>query len=246
MQMLQHYLYLLCAISFIVGIARLSNIKHAPEGNYIAAVGMALAIIACIFGTHFSHKFLAIACITFGGGIGIYFALKMPITKMPELVAAFHSLVGLAATLVAYATFISPEYFNIGQVGYLSRSFLMEVSLDAIIGAVTFTGSVIAFAKLNGSLKARTDFINPMVTITNLVLILIAEYYFLYTQSPVAFVGLILLAAMFGAVMILPVGGADMPVIVSMLNSYSGWTAAGVGFTLSNNLLIITGSKGKY
>tara|TARA_B100000315_G_scaffold88471_1_gene81277 strand:- start:2821 stop:4065 length:1245 start_codon:yes stop_codon:yes gene_type:complete len=182
--------------------------------------------------------------ILIGGFIGTIIALKIEMTALPQLIAAFHSLVGLAAVFVAAAAFYDPESFNIGNIGTISKSSLVEMSIGTFIGAVTFSGSVLAFGKLQGTISGNPivfkfqHLINALIFL--FVIILIA--FFVLTQSPSIFWTIVIVSILLGFLVVIPIGGADMPVVISMLNSYSGWAACGIGFTLSNNLLIITGA----
>jgi len=192
----------------------------------------------------FSGWLLVILGIAIGGGFGAYMAKRVQMTQMPQLVAFFHSLVGLAAVLVAAAALYAPEAFGIGQVGKIKGASLFEMGLGVAIGAITFTGSIIAFLKLDGRMSGKPIMlpqrhaINIGLGVALLVMLLI----FLKTESHVLFWLIVLVSFALGVLLIIPIGGADMPVVVSMLNSYSGWAAAGIGFTLGNMALIITGA----
>lgn len=244
MHSFSEYYYLLAALCFIYALKGLSSHKESKMGSIIGIVGMALALLACIWSPHFHNKWLVISAIAMGGGIGTFIALKIPMTSMPQLVAGFHSLVGLAAVFVAYAAFLAPEGLGIGAKGAIHASSLFEMSLGAAIGAVTFTGSIIAFAKLHGLMPAKVIKFpgQQYVSIFILVAIIFSILYFVKSQSLFLLNFLVLASFVIGILLIIPVGGADMPVVVSMLNSYSGWAAAGIGFTLHSNLLIITGA----
>ena len=180
----------------------------------------------------------------FGGCIGTFVAFRIPMTAMPELVAGFHSLVGLAAVFVAISAFLKPEVFNLGNIGNIKLASLIEMSLGAGIGAITFTGSIIAFLKLRGIMSGSPitfkgqHYLNLLLGISLIILI----YYLCKTQSDFYFWRIIEISLLLGILLIIPIGGADMPVVISMLNSYSGWAAAGIGFTLENIALIITGA----
>ena len=179
-----------------------------------------------------------------GGSIGAFIAFKIPMTAMPELVAGFHSLVGLAAVFVAVSAFLNPAAFNLGVIGEIKLASLIEMSLGAAIGAITFSGSIIAFLKLRGIMSGAPitfkgqHFLNLILGISILFLI----FYLCKTQSNFLFWAIISISFLVGVLLIIPIGGADMPVVISMLNSYSGWAAAGIGFTLENTALIITGA----
>ena len=244
MSNLSSVFYLVSAVLFILSLRGLSHPTTARKGNFYGMLGMAIAIGTTVASPGvLSYKEIAIAFII-GGLIGSTIALKIQMTALPQLVAAFHSLVGLAAVFVAGSAFYNPEAFDIGAVGSIPTGSLIEMALGTAIGAITFTGSIIAFGKLQGIVTG-----NPLVfkgqhflnLIIGFVIIgLIAK--FCIVQTPEYFWLIVLASFAIGFLLILPIGGADMPVIVSMLNSYSGWAAAGIGFTLSNNLLIITGA----
>lgn len=236
--------YLISAILFILSIKGLSSPKEARIGSILGIAGMSLALIVSFLMPNFHHKIPLLIVIGIGGVIGGIIAKKIPMTAMPQLVAGFHSLVGLAAVFVAYCAKLSPENFNIGMIGNVKMSALIEMSIGASIGAITFTGSLIAFGKLQGILSSSSlkfsgqQYLCIIMAIASLFLI----SYIANTESVIAFHLLVLFSLILGVLLIVPVGGADMPVIVSMLNSYSGFAAAGIGFTLNNNLLIITGA----
>jgi NAD(P) transhydrogenase subunit beta len=209
--------------------------------------GMAIAIGTTLAGhppAGVGAWVLVIAGLVLGGGIGAVIARQVPMTSMPELVAAFHSLVGMAAVLVAAGAFYAPTAFDIGTVGNIHKSSLVEMSIGAAIGAITFTGSVIAFLKLSGRMSGAPILI-PGRHVINIVLAA-AMVFFIYglvvSQSQIDFWLVAGIAFLLGVLIIIPIGGADMPVVISMLNSYSGWAAAGIGFTLGNSALIITGA----
>lgn len=241
---LSSILYLISSVCFILALKGLSSPSSSRSGNTIGIIGMAIAIFTAFHHPAIESNILIIIAIAIGGVIGIVIAKKIQMTAMPQLVAAFHSLVGLAAVFIAIAVYASPESYNIGIKGQLKLANLVELGLGAAIGAITFTGSIVAFLKLQGIMKG-----NPVKFfgqhILNLVIglaILFSIFKFCVDQSAIAFAVLICLSLLIGWLLIIPIGGADMPVIVSMLNSYSGWAAAGIGFTLSNSLLIITGA----
>lgn len=239
------FCYLLSSVLFILAIYGLASPKTARRGNIFGISGMALAIITTLFFLPaISNKLLIILGIVIGGTVGSFIALKVKMTQMPQLVAGFHSLVGLAAVLIAISALWIPESFGIIEDGKIKISSLIEMGLGTIIGAITFSGSIIAFLKLNGNLvglpiklknQRKTGLIISGLIIAFLIL-------FLISSSKLAFVILTLLSLAIGLFLIMPIGGADMPVVVSMLNSYSGWAASGIGFTLGNSLLIITGA----
>src|SRR6187551_846021 len=240
-------LYLVAGVLFILSLRGLSSPASSRQGNLFGMVGMAIAVATTLA----SHPpadgvawILVVAGIAIGGGIGAVVARKVPMTSMPELVAAFHSLVGMAAVLVAAGAFYAPEAFDIGTPGNIHASSLIEMSLGVAIGALTFTGSVIAFLKLSARMSGA-PIILPGRHIINIALAL-ALVFFIFglvrSGSALDFWLITIIALVLGVLMIIPIGGADMPVVISMLNSYSGWAAAGIGFTLGNNALIITGA----
>lgn len=236
--------YLISAVLFILSLYFLSSPKTSRVGNYCGMAGMGLAIITTLCLPQVHHIFLILLAIAIGGGIGYYIAKKVQMTQMPQLVAGFHSLVGLAAVFIAAAALWMPEAFNIKEGAYVKTSSLVEMGLGVIIGAITFTGSIIAFMKLNGNMKSKvTLFKNPKKSAKILgISITVLLLGFIIFGSKFLFIALTLLSFFIGYALIAPVGGADMPVVVSMLNSYSGWAASGIGFTLNNSLLIIAGA----
>ncbi len=241
---LTSFLYLFSAVCFILALKGLASPVSARRGNLLGIIGMAVAIIATLLMPAVYHKLLLIALIAAGGILGTLIALKINMTAIPQLVAGFHSLVGMAAVLVAFCAFLSPTSFHIGEPGAIAYSSLLEMSLGLIIGAVTFSGSVIAFMKLQGLMSGIPvrfpghHWINLMIGLGILGLLAC----FMIYQSIGLFGLLAGLSFLIGILLIIPIGGADMPVVISMLNSYSGWAAAGIGFTLSNHLLVITGA----
>ena len=241
---LSSILYLISSVCFILALKGLSSPSSARSGNLIGILGMVLAIFTVFHHPAIESNILIIIAIIIGGTIGVIIAKKIQMTAMPQLVAAFHSLVGLAAVFIAMAVYASPESYNIGIKGQLKLANLIELGLGAAIGAITFTGSIVAFLKLQGIMKGNpVKFLGQHIL--NLVIglaILFSIFKFCTDQSAITFTILIVLSLLIGWLLIIPIGGADMPVIVSMLNSYSGWAAAGIGFTLSNSLLIITGA----
>ena len=240
-------LYLVAGVLFILSLRGLSSPASSRQGNFFGMVGMAIAV-ATTLAAHppasATGWILVILGIAIGGGIGAVIARRVPMTSMPELVAAFHSLVGMAAVLVAAGAFYAPTAFGIGTHGAIHAQSLVEMSLGVAIGALTFTGSVIAFLKLSGRMSGA-PIILPARHIINIVLAL-ALVFFIYglivSQSALDFWLITIIALVLGVLLIIPIGGADMPVVISMLNSYSGWAAAGIGFTLGNSALIITGA----
>ena len=239
-------LYLISAVLFILSLNGLSHPETARRGNLFGMIGMGIAIFTTLAIIPFnSLTYLIIfAGIALGGLIGAYIARSIDMTALPQLVAAFHSLVGLAATLVATAAFYNPSAYGIGELGNISGGSLFEMGLGLAIGAITFTGSIIAFGKLQGLVSGQPVTFplqhpfNAFLGILLLVLIITL----VTTNSETAFWGVFIVSLIIGVLIIIPIGGADMPVVVSMLNSYSGWAACGIGFTLGNPLLIITGS----
>ena len=207
---------------------------------------MIIAIVVTFLSVeNFSLGFVyVIVFLLVGGAIGAFIAYKIPMTAMPELVAGFHSLVGLAAVLVAISAFINPTAFNLGTPGDIKLASLIEMSIGAAVGAITFSGSIIAFLKLQGIMSGAPITFKGQHILNALILvsIFILTYFLCSTQSPNLFWIIICISFLIGFLLIIPIGGADMPVVISMLNSYSGWAAAGIGFTLENTALIITGA----
>lgn len=232
-------LYLAAAVCFIFALKGLSSASSSRGGNLFGVFGMGLACFAVALSS--SNIGFAIIAMAIGGVIGIFIAQRVSMTQLPEMVAGFHSLVGLSALLIDFAACFSPQLFNIcDRSGRIFTSSLFEIGLGGAIGAVTFTGSVIAFMKLRGIYKGRA--IPLSFNFMLLALILLTILVFVVTGESAYFVIATILSLIFGVTFIVPIGGADMPVVVSMLNSYSGWAASGIGFTLHNDLLIITGA----
>ncbi|MEP3655671.1 MAG: NAD(P)(+) transhydrogenase (Re/Si-specific) subunit beta [Litorimonas sp.] len=241
-------LYTVSAVLFILALRGLSSPASSRRGNAFGMVGIAIAIVTTLLvaGMNGTGFILSAVALAIGGALGAIIARKIPMTDMPQLVAAFHSLVGLAAVLVAVAAFFSPGDFGILSDGQIKAGSLLELGLGAVIGAITFSGSVIAFAKLNGNMSGSPimlparHLINIALGLTIAVLIGMlmksggSEQWMIWALLAAAFV--------IGFLLIIPIGGADMPVVVSMLNSYSGWAAAALGFTLGNLALIIVGA----
>ncbi len=246
MQTLPTLAYLVASVLFILALRGLSHPTTSRQGNLYGMVGMGIAILATLLkpGMDIGGIALIIAGLAIGGAIGAYLANKVQMTSLPQLVAAFHSLVGMAAVFVAAAAFYSPESFGIGTRGAIKAASLVEMSLGLAIGAITFSGSVIAFAKLDGRMSGAPIIFKGqhMLNAGLGALLLVLVIAFVATGSPVLFWMIALLAFALGFLLIIPIGGADMPVVVSMLNSYSGWAAAGIGFTIGNLLLIVTGA----
>jgi NAD(P) transhydrogenase subunit beta len=240
-------LYLLSGVLFILALKGLSSPASSRTGNRNGTIGMAIAIATTLWVADVTDPVtwaLVVGGLAIGGGIGAVMAKKIAMTDMPQLVAAFHSLVGLAAVLVAGAAFYSPDAFGIGSEGVIRTQSLIEMSLGVAIGAITFAGSLIAFAKLNGNMSGA-PIILPARHVLNAGLFLVIAgliVFFAMHQPAWAFWAIAGLSFIFGITLIIPIGGADMPVVVSMLNSYSGWAAAAMGFTLENSALIITGA----
>ena len=240
-------LYLVSGVLFILALRGLSSPKSSRQGNTFGMVGMAIAIVTTLALANVSDWLswvLIIAGIGIGGGIGAYMARTIKMTDMPQLVAAFHSLVGLAAVFVAAGALYAPQAFGISGPEGIHLEALIEMSIGVAVGAFTFTGSVIAFAKLNGNMSGK-PIILPQRHLLHIglgLVLMLLIVWFAMTGNPIAFWLITLVALALGGFMIIPIGGADMPVVVSMLNSYSGWAAAGIGFTLGNTALIITGA----
>ena len=242
------FLYLVSGVLFIMALRGLSHPESSRKGNAYGMIGMAIAVLTTLAVSSPDQALtwaLIVGGIGIGGAIGAVIAKKIPMTQMPELVAAFHSLVGMAAVFVAAAALYAPEAFGIGTPGNIGALSLAEMGIGLAIGAITFTGSVIAFAKLSGRMSGAPILL-PARHLINLALFL-AMAFLIYRfcisgGDTTTFWILTALALVFGILIIIPIGGADMPVVVSMLNSYSGWAAAGIGFTVGNIALIITGA----
>ena len=238
--------YLVSGVLFILALRGLSSPETSRQGNLFGILGMIIAVTVTFLsiGTFSSGFVFVIIFIMAGVSIGAFIAYKIPMTAMPELVAGFHSLVGLAAVFVAISAFLNPIAFNLGSPGNIKLGSLIEMSIGAAVGAVTFSGSVIAFLKLQGIMSGSPITfkgqhpLNAIILISIIVLI----YLLCSTQSSNLFWILLAISFLIGFLLIIPIGGADMPVVISMLNSYSGWAAAGIGFTLENTALIITGA----
>jgi H+-translocating NAD(P) transhydrogenase subunit beta len=240
-------LYLVSGALFIMALRGLSSPATSRQGNTYGMVGMGIAILttlAVAAPTSPVVWVVIIAGIGVGGGIGAYMARSIAMTAMPQLVAAFHSLVGLAAVFVAAAAYYAPDAFGIATNGMIHSQSRIEMALGAAIGAVTFTGSVIAFLKLDGRMSGAPIMLpaRHLINVALAVALVFFIYGFFDSQSSVEFWLIVLISLALGFLLIIPIGGADMPVVVSMLNSYSGWAAAGIGFTLHNTALIITGA----
>jgi len=238
------FAYLIAAVLFILALRGLSSPELARQGNMFGIAGMVVAVVTTLIDPTVVSYGMIILGILIGGAIGTLIALRIQMTALPQLVAAFHSLVGMAAVFVATAALYHPEAYGIGTAGSIHAGSLVEMSLGTAIGAITFSGSVIAFLKLQG-LMSGNPITFPMQHPFNALiglLILAGIVWFCATESYTAYWVVVLLAFAIGFLLIIPIGGADMPVVVSMLNSYSGWAACGIGFTLQNPALVITGA----
>ncbi|SOE16397.1 NAD/NADP transhydrogenase beta subunit [Hoeflea halophila] len=240
------FAYLVSGVLFIMALRGLSHPTTSRQGNAYGMAGMAIAIVTTLLlaKPSFGGFAMIVAGLAIGGGAGAYIARKIPMTSMPQLVAGFHSLVGMAAVLVAAAALYAPHAFDIGEVGAIHAQALIEMSLGVAIGAITFTGSIIAFLKLDGRMSGKPIML-PMRHAINAALligIILLIAVLVASESYTVFWLIVVLSLVLGVLLIVPIGGADMPVVVSMLNSYSGWAAAGIGFTLGNLALIITGA----
>jgi H+-translocating NAD(P) transhydrogenase subunit beta len=237
-------LYLVASVCFIMSLRGLSSPETARGGNLWGIVGMVIAIVTTLASPIMGGFGMIFAGIVIGGAIGTFISMRIQMTALPQLVAAFHSLVGLAAVFVAAAALYSPGSFGLGAPGAIKFGSLVEMALGTAIGAITFTGSIVAFAKLQ-ALVSGAPLTFPMQHPLNAVLgilIIVVGVWFATSGSTAAFWILVLLSLALGFLLIVPIGGADMPVVISMLNSYSGWAACGIGFTLQNSLLIVTGA----
>ena len=244
MSTLTYLAYLAAAVCFIMALRGLSSPVSARRGNQYGMAGMVIAILTTLTLPQVQSYGYIFGGIALGGVIGTVIAKRIAMTAMPQLVAAFHSLVGLAAVLIAMAALWSPEAYGIGTSGEIHFGSLVEMSLGVIIGAITFTGSIVAFLKLQGLMSGAPvrftmqHMINAALGLALVLLLLV----FCATEAKFIFLVMIAIALALGVLLIIPIGGADMPVVVSMLNSYSGWAAVGIGFTLGNPLLIIAGA----
>ena len=236
--------YLISGICFILALRGLASPETARQGNLFGIAGMVLAILTTLFLVEVSSLWRIALAIALGGSIGAVVARNIKMTALPQLVAAFHSLVGLSAVLVAGAAFTNPDAYGIASGGQIQLSSIIEMGLGVAIGAITFSGSLVAFAKLQGlvSGKPLTFLFQHQFNLALGILVLLLVVWLMLGQAPYAFWGIVGVTVLLGFLLILPIGGADMPVVVSMLNSYSGWAAAATGFTLENPLLIITGA----
>jgi len=253
--------YLISGVCFILALRGLSSPASSRRGNYVGMIGMAIAVLTTLATHQLASLWEIGVAILIGGGIGLITARRIQMTAMPQLVAAFHSLVGMAAVLVGAAAFLNPEAFGIADmpkgtgwtvyapgsldlVASINPVSRIEMGLGVAIGAITFSGSVIAFLKLNGNMSGKPILL-PMrhwINLATALAIIFFLYGFFDSQSPIDFWTLAALSFAIGFLLIVPIGGADMPVVISMLNSYSGWAAAAMGFTLHNTAMIITGA----
>ncbi|MBD9452409.1 NAD(P)(+) transhydrogenase (Re/Si-specific) subunit beta [Rhizobium sp. RHZ02] len=240
------FLYLVSGVLFILALRGLSHPATSRKGNLYGMTGMGIAILTTLTlaTPSFGGLVLIVLGLAIGGGAGAYIARVIPMTSMPQLVAGFHSLVGLAAVLVAASALYTPSSFGIGNIGGIHTEARIEMALGVAIGALTFTGSIIAFLKLDGRMSGKPILLpfRHLINIALLVLIVLFIIGLAATESHFDFWAVVALSLTLGVLLIVPIGGADMPVVVSMLNSYSGWAAAGIGFTLGNLALIITGA----
>jgi NAD(P) transhydrogenase subunit beta len=239
--------YLIAGALFIMALRGLSNPETSRRGDLFGMLGMTIAVVTTLAAHPPADAMawiLVIAGMAIGGGAGAVIARRVPMTSMPELVAAFHSLVGMAAVLVAAGALYAPEAFGIGSEGEIHHQSLIEMSLGVAIGAVTFTGSVIAFLKLSGRMSGAPILLpaRHAINIALAVSLVALIVWFFEAQQHLTFWLIAAASFLLGVLIIVPIGGADMPVVISMLNSYSGWAAAGIGFTLGNSALIITGA----
>jgi len=241
-------LYMVSGVLFILSLHGLSSPASSRRGNVFGMIGIAIAIVTTMlfFSISGTGLILLLVALTIGGGLGALIAKKIPMTDMPQLIAAFHSLVGMAAVCVAVAAFFAPHSFGIGEAGEIHGISLLELSLGAAIGAITFSGSVIAFAKLNGNMSGAPITFKGQHLVNLLLGLGVAMLIGMLMKSGGAdatvFLAIVGIAFLLGFLLIIPIGGADMPVVISMLNSYSGWAAAALGFTLGNMALIVTGA----
>ena len=241
---LKGFFYLVSAVCFILALRGLSSPESARKGNILGVTGMLIAAGVTLLDPSILSFELIISGALIGGTIGTFIALRIQMTALPQLVACFHSLVGLAAVFVAVAAFFEPELYGIGTRGDIKAASLIEMSLGTVIGAVTFSGSIVAFAKLQELVKGAPITFKGQHSINAVLglLLLVLVFWLVTSNNEQSFWAVIVLSLLIGFLIIIPIGGADMPVVVSMLNSYSGWAAAGIGFTLSNTALIVTGA----
>jgi NAD(P) transhydrogenase subunit beta len=236
--------YLVASVCFVLALRGLSSPETARRGNALGVTGMTIAIVTTLLSPSVLSFELILLGLVIGGAIGAVVARKIEMTALPQLVAAFHSLVGLAAVFVAAAAYYTPQPYGIGEPGAIAFESLIEMGLGTAIGAITFTGSIVAFGKLQGVITSNPLVFpgqHPLNAVLGAVLIA-AIGYFCVDQTPEVFWFIVAISLVLGITIIVPIGGADMPVVISMLNSYSGWAACGIGFTLANNMLIVTGA----
>ena len=238
------YAYLIASVCFILALRGLSSPETSRRGNMLAITGMVIAVVTTLMDPGVLSYGMIILAILIGGSIGTVVAVKIKMTALPQLVAAFHSLVGLAAVFVATAAFFNPSAYGIGIPGDIGTASMIELSVGAVIGAITFSGSLIAFAKLQGIMSGSPITFKGQHMLNALICaaIVVGVILMVTSQSSSVYWMVVALAFLIGFTLIIPIGGADMPVVVSMLNSYSGWAACGIGFTLSNPALIVTGA----
>ncbi len=238
------FAYLISSVLFIMALRGLSSPGTARSGNIFGIVGMLIAVVTTLVTPGVVSFWMIFLGILIGGAIGTVIAWKIEMTALPELVAAFHSLVGLAAVCVAAAAFFEPAAYGIGTPGNIGVASLIEMSIGTAIGAITFTGSIIAFAKLQGVMSGAPIVFPGQHALNALLGLLMVALvaWFCDAQTGLLFWSIAILAFIIGILIIIPIGGADMPVVISMLNSYSGWAACGIGFTLANMALIVTGA----
>ena len=241
---LKGFFYLVSAVCFILALRGLSSPESARKGNILGVTGMLIAAGVTLLDPSILSFELIISGVLIGGAIGTFIALRIQMTALPQLVACFNSLVGLAAVFVAVAAFFEPELYGIGTRGDIKAASLIEMSLGTVIGAITFSGSIVAFAKLQELVKGAPITFKGQHSINAVlgVLLLVLVFWLVISNNEQIFWAVVVLSLLIGFLIIIPIGGADMPVVVSMLNSYSGWAAAGIGFTLSNTALIVTGA----
>ena len=241
---LKGFFYLVSAVCFILALRGLSSPESARKGNILGVTGMLIAAGVTLLDPSILSFELIISGALIGGAIGTFIALRIQMTALPQLVACFHSLVGLAAVFVAVAAFFEPELYGIGTKGDIRVASLIEMSFATVIGAVTFSGSIVAFAKLQELVKGAPITFKGQHSINAVLglLLLVLVFWLVISNNEQIFWAVVVLSLLIGFLIIIPIGGADMPVVVSMLNSYSGWAAAGIGFTLSNTALIVTGA----
>jgi len=236
--------YLVAGVCFIIALRGLSSPTTSQRGNRAGMIGMAIAVVTTLAVHEIASLPEIIAAMVIGGGIGLVIARRIQMTAMPQLVAAFHSLVGMAAVLVGAAAYLNPGAFGIMGPEGIHQASRVELGLGVAIGAITFSGSVIAFLKLNGNMSGKPILLplRHVINLGTLIAILGLIAYFTQDQAPWVFWTVAALSFLIGFLLIIPIGGADMPVVISMLNSYSGWAAAAMGFTLGNSAMIITGA----